>query len=90
MSIKQAQGPDIEGNSVNGLPDGNLPQGSSIQGMTEGAHQGLTQSEVYQGYESLNADGTKGMKLQREGDELGFAPTQSGGGFVGRPGGWER
>jgi hypothetical protein len=30
------------------------------------------------------------MSDQREGDELTYVPTQSGGGVVGRPGGWER
>lgn len=90
MSRTHPQPPDVEGNSTNGLPEGTLPMGSSLQGKTHNVTPGFSEAEVHQGYETLNGDGTKGMKDQREGDELGYAPTQSGGGVVGRPGGWER
>lgn len=88
--IIHAQPPDVQGNSVNGLPENNLPMGSSLQGMTDNVHPGMSLSEVHDGFEVLTGDGVKGMSLQREGDEIGYAPSQSGGGFSGRPGGWER
>lgn len=88
MSIKQTTPPDVQGNSKDGLPDGSLPMGSSVQGMTSTTHEGLSLGDIHTGYCQLDDDG-KTMKEQREGDELTSPPMQKGG-FVGRPGGWER
>lgn len=80
--------PDIEGNSKNGL-DGSLPDAGCAAGMdADAAFQGCDRDCASEGFHSIKIAGS--MADQREGDELGFAPTQSGGGFAGRPGGWDR
>ena len=81
----KTQAPDIEGNSKDGLA-GALPQGSSAQGMTSGSNP--DGASIHTGYARVGIAG--GMAEQREGDDDVFAPTQSGGGFLGRSGGWDR
>lgn len=77
--------PDVEGNSKNGL-DGSLATGSSTQGMDGNVNPDGASTDT--GFANVSIAGA--MTDQREGDELGYAPTQSGGGVCGRPGGWER
>lgn len=86
MSKTHPQPPDVQGNSKNGLPEADLPTGSSSEGMSGNVNPGDASLET--GFAKVSVAGS--MTDQREGDELGYAPTQSGGGVVGRPGGWER
>lgn len=80
------QQPDVQGNSTDGLGDGSLPSGSSTHGMSGNVNPDGASTET--GFANVGIAGH--MADQREGDELGYAPVQSGGGVVGRAGGWER
>lgn len=89
-TFKNGHMPDTQGNSRDGL-EGDLAQGSATTGASGGALGDCSLSDLdgSQGYHKLDSDG-RSLTEQREGDEAGYAPTQVGGGFAGRPGGWER
>lgn len=77
--------PDVQAGKESAL-SGSLATGSSTEGMSGNVNpDGASLSE---GFAKVSIAG--GMADQREGDEMGYAPTQTGGGVVGRPGGWER
>ncbi len=77
--------PDVQAGKESAL-SGSLATGSSTEGMSGNVNPGDASLET--GFAKIEIAGE--MTDQREGDELGYAPTQSGGGVVGRPGGWER
>lgn len=77
--------PDVQECDKTAL-DGSLASGSSTMGMTDNVNPDNASTET--GFSKVEVAGR--MTSQREGDELTYVPTQSGGGVVGRPGGWER
>lgn len=77
--------PDVQDSTKTAL-DESLPEGSSSQGMSGNVNP--DDASLTTGYATVGIAGH--MSDQREGDEMGYAPVQSGGGVVGRPGGWER
>lgn len=77
--------PDVQAGKESAL-SGSLASGSSTEGMSGNVNP--DGASLTEGYAKVGIADT--MADQREGDELGYAPTQSGGGFAKRPGGWER